>query len=53
VISPLYSTWQVEGEIDKLSMEEAGFPNCVSVPDGAPPRVSNKLPDKNQVRTIS
>ncbi|TVU08521.1 hypothetical protein EJB05_41926 [Eragrostis curvula] len=38
----------VEGEIDKLSMEEAGFRNCVSVPDGAPPRVSNKLPDKEQ-----
>lgn len=26
----------VEGEIDKLSVEEAGFTNCVSVPDGAP-----------------
>lgn len=26
----------VEGEIDKLSIEEAGFTNCVSVPDGAP-----------------
>lgn len=26
----------VEGEIDKLSMWEAGFKNCVSVPDGAP-----------------
>ncbi|XP_021907538.1 primase homolog protein-like, partial [Carica papaya] len=32
----------VEGEIDKLSMEEAGFRNCVSVPDGAPPSVSKK-----------
>ncbi|XP_043699382.1 twinkle homolog protein, chloroplastic/mitochondrial isoform X2 [Telopea speciosissima] len=32
----------VEGEIDKLSMEEAGFRNCVSVPDGAPSKVSNK-----------
>ncbi|KAF5733612.1 twinkle protein chloroplastic/mitochondrial [Tripterygium wilfordii] len=32
----------VEGEIDKLSMEEAGFRNCVSVPDGAPPSVSPK-----------
>lgn len=32
----------VEGEIDKLSMEEAGFQNCVSVPDGAPPQVSSK-----------
>ncbi|KAJ7555037.1 hypothetical protein O6H91_05G019600 [Diphasiastrum complanatum] len=34
----------VEGEIDKLSMEEAGFLNCVSVPDGAPPKAS---PDDN------
>lgn len=30
----------VEGEMDKLSMEEAGFRNCVSVPDGAPAKVS-------------
>ena len=26
----------VEGEIDKLSLDVAGFQNCVSVPDGAP-----------------
>lgn len=26
----------VEGECDKLAVEEAGFKNCVSVPDGAP-----------------
>ena len=26
----------VEGEIDKLSLEAAGYQNCVSVPDGAP-----------------
>jgi twinkle protein len=26
----------VEGEIDKLSVEVAGFTSCVSVPDGAP-----------------
>jgi twinkle protein len=26
----------VEGEMDKLAVEVAGFPNCVSVPDGAP-----------------
>lgn len=26
----------VEGEVDKLSLEVAGFRNCVSVPDGAP-----------------
>ncbi|KAE9461472.1 hypothetical protein C3L33_06629, partial [Rhododendron williamsianum] len=39
----------VEGEMDKLSMEEAGFRNCVSVPDGAPATVSKKeLPSEEQ-----
>ncbi|KAK9267244.1 hypothetical protein L1049_009666 [Liquidambar formosana] len=39
----------VEGEMDKLAMEEAGFRNCVSVPDGAPPSVSTKeLPSEDQ-----
>ncbi|XP_056175721.1 primase homolog protein isoform X2 [Syzygium oleosum] len=40
----------VEGEIDKLSLEEAGFINCASVPGGAPGKVSNKelpYPDKD------
>ncbi|KAI6703155.1 hypothetical protein NL676_012291 [Syzygium grande] len=40
----------VEGEIDKLSLEEAGFINCASVPGGAPGKVSNKelpSPDKD------
>ncbi|XP_006352992.1 primase homolog protein isoform X1 [Solanum tuberosum] len=32
----------VEGEIDKLSVEEAGFPNCVSVPNGAPQGIASK-----------
>ncbi|KAF3942941.1 hypothetical protein CMV_030452, partial [Castanea mollissima] len=32
----------VEGEMDKLAMEEAGFRNCVSVPDGAPAVISTK-----------
>ncbi|KAI3455893.1 hypothetical protein Pfo_012556 [Paulownia fortunei] len=32
----------VEGEIDKLSVEEAGYYNCVSVPGGAPQTVSLK-----------
>lgn len=27
----------VEGEMDKLSLEVAGYPSCVSVPNGAPP----------------
>lgn len=36
--------------MDKLAMEEAGFRNCVSVPDGAPPSVSAKeLPPEEQV----
>ncbi|PWA65540.1 toprim domain, Twinkle-like protein [Artemisia annua] len=38
----------VEGELDKLSMEQAGIPNCVSVPDGAPQKVSKKLPTKRE-----
>lgn len=39
----------VEGEIDKLSLEEAGFLNCVSVPDGAPAKVSPKeLPHEEE-----
>ncbi|KAJ8450702.1 hypothetical protein Cgig2_021174 [Carnegiea gigantea] len=42
----------VEGEIDKLAMEEAGFRNCVSVPDGAPAKVSTKdVPAPDQDRT--
>lgn len=41
----------VEGEMDKLAMEEAGFRNCVSVPDGAPASVSTKeLPSEEQDR---
>lgn len=36
--------------MDKLAMEEAGFKNCVSVPDGAPPKASNKaLPSEEEV----
>jgi hypothetical protein len=36
--------------MDKLAMEEAGFRNCVSVPDGAPPSVSQKeLPPNQEV----
>ncbi|KAH9627405.1 hypothetical protein KSS87_001244 [Heliosperma pusillum] len=39
----------VEGEMDKLAMEEAGFLNCVSVPHGAPAKVSPKqLPSPDQ-----
>lgn len=44
------TTKQVEGEIDKLSLEEVGFLNCVSVPDGAPAKVSPKeLPHEEEV----
>lgn len=32
----------VEGEIDKLSLEVAGYRNCVSVPNGAPPANGSK-----------
>jgi len=34
----------VEGECDKLAMEQMGFRNCVSVPDGAPSKVSGSVP---------
>jgi twinkle protein len=35
----------VEGEIDKLALEEAGIRNAVSVPDGAPKAVKSGAPD--------
>nr|XP_043612280.1 primase homolog protein-like [Erigeron canadensis] len=41
----------VEGEIDKLSMEEAGILNCVSVPDGAPQHVSTKASSSKKQNT--
>jgi len=40
------STIIVEGEIDKLSLEVAGFQNTVSVPDGAPPAESKNYSSK-------
>lgn len=36
----------VEGEIDKLSIEVAGFTSCVSVPDGAPSVASKDYASK-------
>jgi len=36
----------VEGEIDKLSIEAAGFVSCVSVPDGAPAVESKSYSNK-------
>jgi twinkle protein len=35
----------VEGEMDKLALEEAGLRNAVSVPDGAPKSVKDGDPD--------
>lgn len=37
--------------MDKLSMEEAGYRNCVSVPDGAPAKVSEDIPVEKEVWT--
>ncbi|XP_022142549.1 primase homolog protein isoform X2 [Momordica charantia] len=44
----------VEGEMDKLSVEEAGFLNCISVPGGAPRKVSTDsvLPSIEKVSHI-
>lgn len=33
-------------------MEEAGFRNCVSVPGGAPTKVSNKLSSLGKVKMM-
>eukprot|EP00850_Spirogloea_muscicola_P006984 SM000034S12738 [mRNA] locus=s34:435986:444507:- [translate_table: standard] len=40
----------VEGEVDKLSMDEAGIPACVSVPDGAPAKAldEDKMPSQDK-----
>ncbi|CAI9102366.1 OLC1v1000626C1 [Oldenlandia corymbosa var. corymbosa] len=43
-IREAYDIIIVEGEVDKLSMEEAGISNCVAVPGGAPEKVSEELP---------
>eukprot|EP00803_Ostreobium_quekettii_P004270 evm.model.scf_905.1 EVM.evm.TU.scf_905.1 scf_905:1034-6209(-) len=44
----------VEGEIDKLSLEEAGYRNVVSVPDGAPAKVKEgELPPKDADKKFS
>ncbi len=40
------TTLIVEGEIDKLSCEVAGFQNCVSVPDGAPAANTKNIDSK-------
>ena len=36
----------VEGEFDKLAFEEAGYRNCISVPDGAPNKNAKNLDNK-------
>lgn len=36
----------VEGELDKLAVEVAGFQNCVSVPDGAPAENTKNIESK-------
>lgn len=38
----------VEGEIDKLSLTEVGVHAAVSVPDGAPGKVKDDVPDPAQ-----
>lgn len=44
-ITPECLVW-VEGEIDKLSVEMAGYISCVSVPDGAPAPDSKSYANK-------
>jgi twinkle protein len=40
----------VEGELDKLALEEAGISNVVSVPDGAPKEVKAGDPDPDDAK---
>src|SRR5262249_32175987 len=40
----------VEGELDKLALEEAGIRNVVSVPDGAPNQVKAGEPDPEDAK---
>jgi twinkle protein len=40
----------VEGELDKLALEEAGLRNVVSVPDGAPAKVKPGDPDPDDAK---
>ena len=41
-----FCTIIVEGELDKLTLGDAGFTNCVSVPDGAPSESSKSYSTK-------
>jgi twinkle protein len=43
----------VEGELDKLALEEAGFRNVVSVPDGAPRQMKAGDPDPADAKFLS
>lgn len=47
-VDDLTEVWAVfvEGEVDKLSLDEAGIRNTVSVPDGAPPAGSKSSDTK-------
>lgn len=42
----------VEGQIDKLSLEEAGFKNCVSVPNGAKSKLDFLKPMQDILKPI-
>jgi twinkle protein len=44
------TAYVVEGEPDKLAMEEAGYRNVVSVPDGAPAVVKRGEPDPGDAK---
>jgi twinkle protein len=49
-IAEVKSAIVVEGELDKLALEEAGIRNVVSVPDGAPARVKAGGPDPDDAK---
>jgi twinkle protein len=49
-IADVKSAIIVEGELDKLALEEAGIRNVVSVPDGAPKAVKAGEPDPDDAK---
>jgi twinkle protein len=51
-IAAVKSAIIVEGELDKLALEEAGIRNVVSVPDGAPPKVKAGEPDPKDAKFV-
>jgi len=51
-IADVKSAVIVEGELDKLALDEAGIRNVVSVPEGAPEKVKAGEPDPEEAKFV-